>query len=327
MPMPNPATLPTFDQLPFRAGAPEGSSWGLWGDDDELGTWNLVTPEKTARAAGLVRKGSVFALNLPLDAMPARPMFWFRGNPRHTIFDCSGGLRVSYDEYLDAFCPQSSSQWDGHRHVAHPVLGFYNGFKHEDVIHPDSAKLGIQNLAKKGIATRGVLLDVARYLEHQGQTLDQGSDWTIEAATLDACAAAQGVTLEPGDILLFRTGWLGWLRAQPATVHNELAEELHAPGLLAGRDMAAWLWDHHVASVATDAIAVESWPPAFADPARGFFHIQLITLFGMNLGELWDLDALAEDCAADGVYEFFFTSAPLNITGGVGSPPNALAIK
>lgn len=322
-----PTTLPTFDQLPVKTGAPDGSAWGVWGDDDELGTWNLVTPEKTARAATFVKKGSVFSLNLPLDAMPSRPMFWFRGNPRHTIFDCSGGLRVSYDEYLDAFCPQSSSQWDGHRHVAHPTLGFYNGFKQEDVILPGNATLGIQNLAKRGIATRGVLLDVARHLERNGLTLDQRQPWTIDVATLDACAAAQGVTLEPGDMLLFRTGWLSWLRSQPAAVHNELAEELHAPGLLAGKEMAAWLWNHHVASVATDTIAVESWPPAFADPERGFFHIQLIAFFGMNLGELWDLDALADDCAADGVYEFMFTSAPLNITGGVGSPPNALAIK
>jgi hypothetical protein len=70
----------------------------VFGDDDEIGTWNTVTPEKTTAAAGLVRKGAVFAMNLPLDAMPSRPFFWFRGNPRHTIFDCSGGVRVSYDE-------------------------------------------------------------------------------------------------------------------------------------------------------------------------------------------------------------------------------------
>ena len=168
----DPASLPSFDQLPVRQGAPPGSAWGVFGDDDELGTWNLVTPRKTAEAAALVRKGAVFSLNLALDAMPARPLFWFRGNPRHTIFDCSGGVRVSYDEYLDGFCPQSSSQWDGHRHVAHPAFGFYNGFKHEDVIRDGSATLGIQNLARRGIATRGVLLDIARFLERQGTPLD-----------------------------------------------------------------------------------------------------------------------------------------------------------
>jgi kynurenine formamidase len=319
--------LPSFEELPLRAGAPPGSAWGVFGDDDEIGTWNLVTPEKTAAAAGLVRKGAVFAMNLPLDAMPDRPFFWFRGNPRHTIFDCSGGVRVSYDEYLDGFCPQSSSQWDGHRHVAHPAFGFYNGFKHEDVIKDGSTKLGIQNLASRGIATRGVLLDVARYLESQGKAPDQSEPWTIDVETLEACRKAQGVEIEPGDMLLFRTGWLGWVRSQPVNVHVEMAENLKAPGLLAGREMAAYIWDRHIAAVGTDTIAVEAWPPEFANPDKGFFHIQLITYFGMNLGELWDLDALAADCAADKVYEFMFTSAPLNITGGVGSPPNALAIK
>ncbi len=319
--------LPSFDELPVRAGAPAGSAWGVFGDDDELGTWNLVTPEKTAEAAALVRKGAVFSLNLPLDAMPTRPLFWFRGNPRHTIFDCSGGVRVSYDEYLDGFCPQSSSQWDGHRHVAHPAYGFYNGFKHEDVIKDGSTTLGIQNLANRGIATRGVLLDIARFLEKDGRPLEPNSASTIDVATLEACRKAQGVEIRTGDLLLFRTGWLGWLLAQSANAQVELADHLVAPGLLAGAEMAAYLWNNHVAAVATDTIAVEAWPPEFADPNKGFFHIQLITYFGMNLGELWNLDALAADCAADGVYEFMLTSAPLNITGGVGSPPNALAIK
>ena len=319
--------LPSFSELPVRAGAPPGSAWGVFGDEDEIGTWNLVTPEKTAAAAALVKKGAVFSLNLPLDAMPSRPLFWFRGNPRHTIFDCSGGARASYDEYLDGFCPQSSSQWDGHRHVAHPAFGFYNGFKHEDVIREGGTKLGIQNLADRGIATRGVLLDVGRFLEKDGRPLDLVGGATIDAETLEACRKAQGVDIQPGDLLLFRTGWLGWLLAQSEAKKVEMAEHLLAPGLLAGTEMAAYLWDNHIAAIATDTIAVESWPPEFANPERGFFHFQLIVYFGMNLGELWRLDALAEDCAADGVYEFMVTSAPLNITGGVGSPPNALAIK
>jgi kynurenine formamidase len=318
--------LPGFDQLPVKAGAPAGSAWGLFGDDDEIGLWNLVTPEKTAEAAKLVRKGAVFSLNAPLDELQ-RPLFWFRGPPRRTMFDCSSGMRVSYDEYLDNFCPQSSSQWDGHRHVCHPALGFYNGVTHDEVLAEGSLKLGIQNLAERGIATRGVLLDVGRFLEAQGTPLDYHSSQTIDAATLEACRKAQGVEIRTGDLLLFRTGWLDWLRKQPANVQTELAEHLVVPGLLAGREMAAYLWDLHIAAIATDLIAVEAWPPVVTDPNRGFFHIQLITYFGMNLGELWDLDKLAADCAADGVYEFMVTSAPLNIRGGVGSPPNALALK
>ena len=127
-------------------------------------------------------------------------------------------------------------------------------------------------------------------------------------------------------MLLFRVGWLGWLRQQSAATAAELAEHPVVPGLLSGQEMAAYLWNLHIAALATDAIAVEAWPPV-TTPDRGFLHLNLITYFGMNLGEMWDIDALAADCAADGVYEFLLTSAPLNIRGGIGSPPNALAIK
>jgi hypothetical protein len=316
--------LPRFDELPATPGAAGvRSAWGVFGKDDEIGTWNLVTPEKTAEGARCVKKGRVFSLNLPLDE-PARPLYWFRGAMRRTMFDCSGGLRVSYDEHIDNFCPQSSSQWDGHRHVCHPVGGFYNGVTHEQVLAPGSTVLGIQNMAQRGIATRGVLLDVARFLEREGRPIEPRSATTIDAATLEGCRRAQGVEVRPGDVLLFRTGWLGWLRAAGPQVNTELAEHLVCPGLLAGEEMARYLWDMHIAAIATDAIAVETWP---LDMSRGFFHIQLITYFGMNLGELWDLDALAADCAEDGAYEFLLTSAPLNVPGGVGSPPNALAVK
>lgn len=315
--------LPSFDDLPPVEGLPLRSAWGVFGADDQIGTWNLVTPDKTAAAAALVRRGAVFSLNAPLDVLP-RALFHFRGNPRRTMFDCSGGMRLSYDEYLDNFCPQASSQWDGWRHIAHPALGFYNGRSHEEILAEGSGVLGIQNLSQRGIATRGVLLDVGRYLESQGAPIEQHSSQTIDVATLEACRKAQGTEIRTGDVLVIRTGWLGWLRNQPLPVHEGLAEHLVVPGVLAGEEMARHIWNAHVAAVAGDHIAFESWP---VDRARGFLHIQLIVYFGMNIGEMWDLDVLAEDCASDGVYEFMLTSAPLNIHGGVGSPPNALAIK
>jgi kynurenine formamidase len=328
--MPLPSRLPAFDELPEAAGpslgagaSPHRSAWGIFGEHDEIGTWNLVTPEKTAEAATMVRKGAVFSLNAPLDVLP-RSLFWFRSAPRRTMFDCSGGIRLSYDEYLDNFCPQASSQWDGWRHIAHPAAGFYNGRTHDEVLAERSPVLGIQNLAERGIATRGVLLDVGRHCEAAGAPIDLHSSFTIDVPLLEACRKAQGVDIRPGDVLIVRTGWLDWVRKQAAPVQTELAEQLVAPGVLAGEEMARYLWDAHVAAIAGDAIAVESWP---IDRDRGFLHIQLIVYFGMTLGEMWEVEPLAADCAADGVYEFMFTSAPLNIHGGVGSPPNALAIK
>jgi kynurenine formamidase len=104
---------------------------------------------------------------------------------------------------------------------------------------------------------------------------------------------------------------------------------LEAPGVEHSEDMARYLWDNRIVAVAADTFAVEVWPPDFSPEAFpfGFLHRVLIGQFGMALGELWSLDALAADCADDGVYECFLTSAPLHARGGIGSPPNALAIK
>jgi kynurenine formamidase len=174
-------------------------------------------------------------------------------------------------------------------------------------------------MARKGIAGRGVLLDLPRVKE-----IDYHSSQTITTQDLDACAERQGVAIGTGDILLLRTGWLGWYTAETTAAEREaLADRatLKAPGLDCADDMAAWLWDHHVAAVAADNPALEAWPPS------DFLHWRLIPLLGLPIGELWWLDDLAGACEGDGVYEFFFTSAPLNVPGGVGSPPNALAVK
>ncbi|MGH7916863.1 MAG: hypothetical protein ACREQE_05295, partial [Candidatus Binataceae bacterium] len=75
--------LPSYDELPVRAGAPAGSAWGVFGDDDQLGTINLLTPERVREATGSIREGRVFALNLPID-IPDPPLFT-RGKHNHTI--------------------------------------------------------------------------------------------------------------------------------------------------------------------------------------------------------------------------------------------------
>ena len=84
------------------------------------------------------------------------------------------------------------------------------------------------------------------------------------------------------------------------------------------------MWNLHISALAADNPGVEMFPPA---PGHGFLHPRALPLLGIPLGELWDLDALAEHCAADGTYDAFFTSAPLHVRGGVGSPPNAIAVR
>ncbi|HEY8491533.1 MAG TPA: cyclase family protein [Dehalococcoidia bacterium] len=310
--------LPAYHQLPVREGAPAGSAWGVFGDDDQVGTVNLLTPDVVRHAAGLVRQGRVFALNAPVDLL--NPPLYGRGAPRHTLVEGQN----SRDDYLDNFWPQASSQWDGLRHIRHPRDGFYNGTPDQDVSREPGSRLGIEHWARRGIAGRGVLLDVARFLRERGQPLDPLSSTPIPVETLEEVARWEGVEFRRGDILLLHYGWLSFYMEAPTEVRERLARELRAPGIQPGKGTAAWLWDHHVAAIASDGPSTEPWPPT---PELGFLHFQLIPLLGMPIGELWYLSELAEDCARDGVYEFLLTSAPLHVPGGVGSPPNALAIK
>ena len=114
--------LPTFAELPEMdvLGRKLRSAWGVFGDDDELGTWNLATAEKVREATALVRKGSVFRLDLPLNE-PNPALFEYRGVYDQVIEEITGGLKMAYDDHLDHFYTQSSSQWDGHRHVCLPT--------------------------------------------------------------------------------------------------------------------------------------------------------------------------------------------------------------
>lgn len=319
------ASLPSYADLPVKDGAPAGSAWGVFGDDDQLGCLNLLTPERVAAAAKLVRKGAIFPLNLRIDE-PNPPLFG-RGAPRIHLEEIGGG--VARDDYLDNFWPQASSQWDSLRHILHPRDGFYNGVKAEEVV-AGGGKLGIENMANRGIAGRGVLLDVARHLEKTGRSLDYTTSTVITKDVLAGCAQAQGVSVHQGDILTIRTGWLNWyLNEATAQQKTEMAGDamthLRFPGIGPDEEMAAYLWDLHIAAIAADNPALEAWPPG--PDSGGFLHFRLIPLLGMNIGEFWYLEELAADCAADGVYEFMLPSAPLNVPGGVGSPPNALAIK
>jgi kynurenine formamidase len=315
--------LPSYTDLPVKAGAPAGSAWGLFGDDDQLGCLNLLTAERVVAAARLVRRGAIYPLNLRIDE-PNPPLFG-RGAPR--VEFVTG--EVHRDDYLDNFWPQASSQWDSLRHILHPRDGFYNGVTTEEVV-PSGGKLGIENMAQRGIAGRGVLLDVARHLEKAGRPLDYTTATVITRDVLSDCATTQGVSVETGDILVIRTGWLDWyLNDATAGQKKEMAGDpmtsLRFPGIGPDEEMASYLWDLHIAAIAADNPALEAWPPG--PESGGFLHFRLIPLLGMNIGEFWYLEDLAADCVQDGIYEFLFTSAPLNVPGGVGSPPNALAIK
>jgi kynurenine formamidase len=325
-------TIPTYDEL--ASAEPPGSSWSVFGRDDQLGTINFLTPERVAAAGRLIRTGRRFGLDHAVTAFEPYPT-GTRHPLRHTVFANNEWHR---DDWVDSFYLQSSSQIDALRHIGHPEHGFYNGLSAEGNT-VESTELGIHNWGGPGIAGRGVLLDVPRYFAARGQAYDASTTVVIDSAMLDAIADFQGVSWRGGDMMLLRTGWAEHYLVKTPGQRLETPWR-RSPGLAQRDETLRWLWDHEIALVAADNLAVEADPviesdfrsPTDAPPARGvdhsgMLHRPLIALLGMALGELWKLDDLAEDCAADGVYEFFLTCKPLNLIGGVGSPPNAVAIK
>jgi kynurenine formamidase len=315
--------MPSYDELPVRAGAPAGAAWGVFGDDDEVGTINLLTPDRVVAAADSIRSGKVFALNLPIN-IPDPPLFT-RGKHTHTV-KIFPNAEFVLDDFLDNFYPQASSQWDALAHVKHPVHGAYNGIPDNQMTGRGGMRLGIDNLARRGIAGRGVLADVARYYDRVGKSIDFTQAKSIPLNDVQATLEEEGVELQAGDILLIRIGWTKFYLSASDEIKAELGKETVVPGIEGSERTARWLWDNHLAAVASDSPALEALPKPAGEEME-FLHFHMLAFFGMPIGEMWNLEGLAEECAVDGNYDFFLTSAPLNIPGGVGSPPNALAIK
>ncbi len=302
----------------FRALGARLSNWGRWGPEDQRGTTNLITPQRLVAAARLIRQGRVFDLGIPLDGNGPQPGTG-RINPVHLMSETGaeqvfpGGFRYA-DDYL-FMALQGSSQWDALSHVYYDGH-MYNGFPAGGVTVKGAAHCAIDGQGK-GIAGRGVLLDIAAL---------KGVEWleagtVVTPADLDAAAERQGgVEVGPGDILLCRTGWRRkFLRDADRTAF--MAGE---PGL--GQACCAWLRERDVAAVCADNWAVEVLPGETPD-ALLTVHMVLIRDMGMTLGEILDFEELAADCADDGVWEFFFAAPPLKVTRAVASPINPLAIK
>jgi hypothetical protein len=331
------AAFPSYRELMARKDAPAGSSWGVFGKNDEVGTLNFIDAACIRRASALVKRGAVFNLDHNLQAF-SPPLAPHRQNLKHTMFCRSPHHR---DDYIDNLYLQGSSQIDGLRHFKHQEHGFYN-FVSDDDVDPGSPTIGVNRYAERGIVGRGVLIDIERYLATKGRRLDHRAGEPFPASLLDETAAHQGLRFEPGDILLMRTGWLAWYFNETNPEERAtLPQHLRSPGLIQSRDTTAWLWDNRIAVGASDNVGFEAIPSIEASPFvteadraagispihAGLMHPTLIALMGLCIGELWDLDPLAEDCARTGVYECMVTAKPLNLTGGVGSPANALAIK
>ena len=301
-------------------------NWGRWGDDDQAGTLNFITPEKIREAAGLVRTGRVISLALPFDANGPQSGQFGRVNPIHVMLltgtDSDAGalpLPHGFGAADDAvYMPlQCGTQWDGLSHIFDRGR-MWNGYPATEVSAFSGAQRnGIEQLSDR-IVSRGVLLDIA---SAKGvEALEDG--YAITEDDLQEAIGTQGPTASvgTGDVVLVRTGHMGRCRRDGWGSYAGG----DAPGLSFGT--ADWLHRTEIAALATDTWGVEVRPNELPGSFQPLHQI-MVPNIGLLVGEIFDLEELAADCAADGVWEFMFVAAALPFTAACGSPVNPQAIK
>ena len=297
--------------------------WGRWGADDELGALNFVDAGAIAAAARLVRHGRAISCAMPYDQTGPQKGDLGRTNPVHYMVQDGGDIALGAQDHLaglryadDAVTMplQSGTHWDAFSHIFYDGK-MYNGFGVESVTSGGAVRGALETMRDRMIG-RGVLLDFPRF---------RGVDWLepgegIDGDDLAACAAAQGVELRRGDLLLIRTGQLRQCREHGWGEYTGG----DAPGLALAS--APFLCEREIAAVATDTWGCEVRPNE-TDAIYQPLHVVLLVNAGVLFGEMFDLEELARDCAEDGVHEFLFVAAPLPFTGAVGGPLNPIAIK
>ncbi len=311
------------------------SNWGRWGRDDQLGTVNLITPEKVREAAVLVKVGKTISLTMPYDTHGPQTGYLGRSNPHlyqlasgpgylageqysletHTLTELrksSGQPTLGYYDDVLSMPTQSGTQWDALCHFFWRGQ-MYNGHPAGDAGTGGSRANGVQNYTGK-IVTRGVFVDLAT---HRGvETLDPG--YAITADDLDEYFAAKHLEIRRGDALIIRTGFM-------AARRGDWADYAGGPSPELSLHTASWLRDKDIAAIATDTWGIEVLPNEI--DCFQPLHVVSLVHTGLAFGEMFDLDALSEDSKADGIYEFMFSASPLPVTGASGGPVSALAIK
>lgn len=337
---------------------PPGSNWGDFGPDDQLGRLNLLTEEQVLKGAREIRAGKTFCLSLPLD-LPGGSVLNPRRHPpqlsptklKEKAY-LNFPLRTLNPDAVDVLSDdqvllsmQYSTQWDSLAHVGalfdadgsgQPQLCYYNGFRAGvDVIGPQDGdhagcgcnsggpsaalKLGIENLAQKGMQGRGVLLDLLRHFG-TGRTL-------IGYAELMQVLRDDDIQIESGDMLVLRTGYA---EAVIAMNGQPDADVLHTYGAaLDGTDerLLQWISDSGITAICADNYAVEAYPARAKDGPRAMLPLHHHCLFklGLPLAELWYLKDLAQWLHANGRHHFMLTTPPLRLPHAIGSPVTPIA--
>ncbi|KAK3673038.1 hypothetical protein LTR78_007149 [Recurvomyces mirabilis] len=316
--------IPKFSDLPLDKNGPHHNAWGLYGPHDELGTLNRLTPDIVKAASSEIQTGHRIGLDWPLDAQSDLPFFGRQAFHKEVY---QKPPRIVNDDVW-TFNTQSSTQWDGLRHFGFQKEEvFYNGVT-LDQIHgrngvEKSNVNGIGAWSKAGIVGRGVLLDYHSWRVKEGRGHDAFATASISVEDLKAVAKSQGTEIKFGDILLVRSGYMdAYNRLSRSEIETLRAKQpLTFTGVEQSEEMMEFLWTNFSAA-GGDHPSWEAWPTQ----KEYALHEVMLGGWGMPIGELFDLETVAEHCKSLGRWSFFMSSEPCNVPGGVASPPNALAI-
>jgi kynurenine formamidase len=283
------------------------SNWGRWGDDDQLGALNLVTPEVTAAAAATVRTGRTVSCARALNTQAAVD------NPAPVAHHMIGTFTEGWGADYVALAPHgfATSHIDALSHVFHEGK-LFNGYSAETVTAHGATRLGIHQL-HGGIVTRGVLLDVPAL--RGVDALEPGAP--VFPDDLEAAEERAGLQVRAGDVLFVRTGRWRW-------------RDEHGPWDLAARaaglDAAClpWLRARDVAALGSDGVS--DVLPSRVDGVPMPIHTVAIVALGLHLMDNLDFDALAASCAEERRWEFLLAVAPLVLRRGTASPVNPIAV-
>lgn len=329
---------------------PEGSNWGDFGPNDQIGRMNLLTPKLRLRAFREVEQGIAFCLSLPLDYPGGNELFQLRKAPR--FFHEKRGDGYNYNYRLANVCScftdvisddgvmlytQYSTQWDGLGHVGQmfdtdgsgtPQKVYYNGFRGGiDVIGPDDASgdfgakaIGIENLATAGVQGRGVLVDFEKLYGRKREIVGYEALMTA----LDG----QRAGVEKGDFLCLYTGFADLILEMNKEPDGDVLARSCA--VLDGRDekLLQWITDSGIVAICADNFAVEAYPAHTpeGDAYPGLpLHNHCLFKLGLHLGELWYFAELAKWLRESGRSSFLLTAPPLRLPGAVGSPATPVA--
>ncbi len=332
MPVPvSPSVPDVFSDLVSRV-----SNWGRWGPDDRIGTLNLVDRAARLRGVASVVDGSSFPLGLPLSEQEGIQVGFVAGrvNPSRSMVCVNGPLSpdptwIASSEDVVTLAMQCATHWDGLAHVSYGAGAdgprLYNGYPASSVTDEGAGILGIHHV--RTLVSRGVLLDVARAKEVQ--VLEPG--YPITPEDLDAACELGAIAVEPGDVVLVRTGQ-GVHLALPGRPGLDGAEPVRdlvaytwpTPGLTMAT--AVWFREHDAAAVATDTMVLEVYPCEREDLYLPVHLLHLVEM-GLTQGQNWFLDELADACAEDGRYGFLLDATPLPFTDALGSPVNPVALR